>query len=268
MEFRVPYERMSSADERKGLILPSSMSENLAEFLGALCGDGHMSQYTNSQGYPGYRIEVCGHSVHDKDYLCNHMYNLIRELFGLEAKFSYHKNQNTMVAYLSSPGLFFFLESVGINIGPKNDISIPAPVLKESRFITHFIRGFFDTDGCVALKKRHRDSGYYPTISLSQKSKGITKHVSSLLKDMGFNVVAYYDIPVDLGTGRQYHINKLEINGRDSLEKWMGFIGFSNPKHLSKVSICLNTYKNGIVKSYCKRCYGASRNRTHKPLDV
>jgi hypothetical protein len=258
-------EKLSNSDRRKGLILPKHMSKELAELMGILSGDGYIGEYKNSQGYTGRKIEVCGHSEHDRLYLCNHVSKLFRDIFGLETKARYHKGQNTMVIALESPGLFFFLKSLGMNTGPKTDISIPNAVLSDRKFLIPFIRGLFDTDGCVSLKKRHKSCHYYPTISFGQKSTTIMKQVESSLKDMGFDVYVQYNFPVDLGTGKKYYGNKLDINGKDALEMWMKLIGFNNQKHLSKVSKCLSFYRNGKIKDYCKRNNGVDENRTRNP---
>lgn len=256
-------EKLSAADRHKGLTLPSQMSEELAEFLGAMAGDGYIGEYKNVQGYPGYKVGICGHSEYDKAYLCVHIKSLIKTLFGLDAKVSYHKNQNTMSLHTNSPGLFFFLKSIGMNVGAKKNISIPSVVLADKRFLIPFIRGLFDTDGCVSLKKRHKNNKYYPTISFVQKSTIMMKQVETALKSLGFHVYVQYGFLVDLGTGKKYYGNKLDINGKDALELWMRLIVFSNPKHLSKVKKCLDFYKNGTVKNYCK--HGADENRTRNP---
>ena len=75
-------------------------------------------------------------------------------------------------------------------------------------YIIPFIRGLFDTDGSVSLKKRHTDYHYYPTITIRQKSRDIIKQIESVLKRMNFQFMLIIMIIEMMGRG----ISIMDVN--------------------------------------------------------
>ncbi|MBL7206849.1 MAG: hypothetical protein ISS36_04585 [Candidatus Aenigmarchaeota archaeon] len=226
------------------------MSSELAEFLGILVGDGHIREFNDYKTKrTNRRVEIVGHSKHDMEYLNNHIKRLFMKLFNLNVKVMKRSKQNTIRMTIGSTGLFNFLKFLGMNIGPKNNITIPK-ILLNTQYIIPFIRGLFDTDGAVALKKRHKKFFFYPTITIRQKSEKIIRQLEFLLKCLGFSVYVYYNEIRDDGTGNLHSGHKLDINGKRNLDKWMNIIGFNNPKHLVKVKKCMNIYSTCKVRTY------------------
>src|SRR3989344_5945477 len=96
--------------------------------------------------------------------------------------------------------------------------------------LINFIRGLMDTDGCITFKKKNK----YPTLVLASASYIFVKEISLILKGWDFYFYEVYNYKVyDARFKNGFSIiNRIEINGKNNLKKWMKIIGFSNPKHI------------------------------------
>ncbi|MBL7160283.1 MAG: hypothetical protein ISS93_00330 [Candidatus Aenigmarchaeota archaeon] len=231
------------------LKLPKKMTPEFAEFLGILIGDGSVYDFTDPKNKRRRLIEIVGHSINDRAHFESKIIPLFKVLFNMNVTLFQRNDQNVIFVRCQSKGLFNFLKDVGMNIGPKNDIKIPEIILKNKKFIVPFVRGLYDTDGSLALKKRHKKYKYYPTITMKLKSETIIQQVAFELNCLGFSFCRYVDI-VDDGTGKKHVGYKIDLNGKRNLEKWMKLIGFNNPKHLLKVARCRDIYAKGKVQLY------------------
>jgi len=92
-----------------------------------------------------------------------------------------------------------------------------------------------DTDGCITFKKKNK----YPTLVLASASYIFVKEISLILKGWDFYFYEVYNYKVyDARFKNGFSIiNRIEINGKNNLKKWMKIIGFSNPKHIRKINI-------------------------------
>ncbi|MBL7054267.1 hypothetical protein ISS05_00750 [Candidatus Woesearchaeota archaeon] len=124
-----------------GLKLPKKPSKELAEFIGILAGDGHISFNTDK-----YRVSISGNSVSDYKYLTNYTNKLICHLFNLNIKIHKRKNKNAIAIILSSKGVVSFMEEIGYY---KHivDIKIPDWIKDNQTYASQLLRGLIDTDG-------------------------------------------------------------------------------------------------------------------------
>ncbi|HLD87146.1 MAG TPA: hypothetical protein VJB12_03700 [Candidatus Nanoarchaeia archaeon] len=226
MKFNVTTIQKSKNDEQRGLILPIEPSEELAEFLGILTGDGYMNHYP----YQGkYLIEIAGDSRSDKEYFVE-VSNLISTLFGLKPTVRYLKGQNTMNLRMMSKGMFNFLLLCGFKRGRKEQIGIPLWIKEEERYMNAFLRGLADTDFSFHWR---RD---YPIISGGLKSQVLMVAVAEYLRSKGFAVAGpYKETTKDLRGYKDSVKYRMALNGHKNLERWMGSIGFRNKRHLRKI---------------------------------
>ena len=259
MEFDLSKIKFSDFDIKRCLKLPIEMTPELAEFLGIMVGDGCISHKLTKDGYQDYFISISGNKILDKEYFEGVVTPLFKSLFNLNVKYNYHKNQNTISTAIRSKGLFEFLKFMGISPAPKNYPYIPI-IISRSNLVKWFLIGLFDTDGCLCLKKRHTNFPYYPTITITQKSRGIIENLEKVLKDIGLTVTVRYDeIRYRKGTKTVKH--KLDINGRRNFEKWMVLIGFHNSRNLLKADVCKSAYTLGKIQTYYKSEGGVDRIR-------
>ena len=219
---------LSYSDKKKELKLPENMTEELAELLGVLSGDGCISYYPKKNEY---WVSITGNSLSDMKYFIHHLAPLLKRIFNIDSKILKVKNQHTIRIVIRSKGLFYFLKSIGMNIGPKNNIDIPKIVLAKRELIIAFIRGLFDTDGSLSLKGKRR----YPVISIKQKSRKIIEQLESILKSFGFPMYVEYDVVTHDARGFTSKGHRIYIYGRKNLEKWIMLIGFNNHKNLERV---------------------------------
>ncbi|MFH0830168.1 MAG: LAGLIDADG family homing endonuclease [Candidatus Aenigmatarchaeota archaeon] len=214
----------------KLMVFPSK-SEKLAEFLGIMAGDGSMAVYRRGTK-TDYRVIVSGDSRDDAVYLTKHVHSLVKELFGLEPTYWYQKSQHTMHLVIRSKLLLEYLSSIGVNVGRKINMSIPEWILEKRIFILAYLKGLFDTDGGIYLR-----NGTYPVVSLAQKSRKLVESVEKQLKANGFTVWVDYDIVRKDPRGFVSTGHRLYISGKKNLGLWNKHIGFSNPKHASKLMV-------------------------------
>jgi len=194
----------------------------LAEFIGIMLGDGSIYSKNGT-----HRMVVTGHCEEDYDYLINYVKPLIKELFNLNPSIWKHKNKNAIVIAAHSKVVIGDLINLGLVSGPKT-MKIPKFIKTKTEYIAKFIRGIGDTDFSVMFKKKYHA---YPVISGSFSNKEFTERIKELLKN--------FDIKANLNSRcvHGFMIYELNIYGRWNLHKWVQYIGFSNPKHLTKIAI-------------------------------
>lgn len=203
------------------------LNREIAEFLGALSGDGLIGIYGDRSNQ--FMIQFAGHAVDDKKYM-QHLAKLLEE-FEVAAIPKYRVKNNTIWMYVYSKKLLHILnKDYKFPIGKKGDrLVILDEIVQSEALIRRFIRGVFDTDGCVFLDKRKTYKKPYPRIRLEIVSQKLFKEIA--------NYLHHYFKTYQRERNRPRHQKTyiLEIYGHKNLEKWMDLIGFSNEKHLKKV---------------------------------
>ncbi len=164
--------------------IPNKKSEELAELLGILYGDGYMNLYNKHH----YFIEIAGHAEDDFEYHTIYIKNLIKSIFEVTPNFKIRKDQKTLYTQINSKKIFYFLERVGIPKGKKEKLITPPWIKNNPKYFIAFIRGLYDTDGSVILRKRKQNS-----ISLTSKNKRLILDVKSFLEELGYFISYYVD---------------------------------------------------------------------------
>ncbi len=141
-----------------------------------------------------------------------------------------HVRSRTIVEHLRTQGYYKY----------KGDIKIPRWIYKKDSYIINFIRGVFDTDGSLAVKKRYRVVPYYPVISISSKNENLIREIAAYLKNQGFNLWFGLAKNYDGRSDKLWYKYLLELNGYKNMLKWKEFIPFSNPKHIKKYDYVVN----------------------------
>jgi len=231
MKFDLIGIQKSRNDERRCLRLPFEPSEELAEFIGILTGDGYMNYYPAQEKY---LLEIAGNSQLDKEYFINNVSNLMYLLFKLKPAVIFRKDQKTMYLRLISKGLLNFLSHVGFKSGRKDQIGIPTWIRQDEKFMNMFVRGLADTDFCFHWRKN------YPIISAELKSEILMCAIARHLRSEGFFVAGpYHRIRKDKRGYKDSEIYRIDLNGHKNLDRWITTIGVRNPRHLKKISVGL-----------------------------
>ncbi len=126
---------------------------------------------------------------------------------------------------------------------PKNNLIIPTIFLEDRELYLSFIRGVFDTDFGLKLRKN------YPSIVGSSKCRPFMEQIGQILEQEGFRILKYFDYKIkDSRLKKGYNIiNRIEINGHKQLEKWIELIGTNQPKNLRKIELWKNKSSGGRI---------------------
>lgn len=197
---------------RKSINKPSS-SQDLAELMGILIGDGHSSFY---------QVSMTTNAKTDKQHAL-HTKSFIEKLFKLPAHIRERKEDNTINVVASSKSLVEFLFAKGMPIGNKikNGLRIPRWIMADSKYKKAFIRGLFDTDGCVYLDKHTGKTKTYAYMGWT-----ITSYADTLMKDIKH-------VLESLGFAPTWRLGQRSISMRKQGEiiRYFTEIGTSNRKH-------------------------------------
>lgn len=228
--------QLSKKDLEKGLTLPNEMSTDLSYLCGILIGDGSISMRLEKNEYV---IKCVGNPRDEKELYHKVIGPRFNKVFGLSLNLKYMDSNSTYGFRIHSKSLFrFFTEVMGLNYGRKDQsLNIPNKIKENQDLMIFFIRGLFDTDGCISFKKRYKDNPYYPVITLNSQSKLLIKEISHELKNMGFKIVEIYEYKVKDYRNKEGFtiINRVELNGKENLRLWRSKIKFDSPKHLNKI---------------------------------
>jgi len=193
-------------------------SEEFAEFIGVLLGDGNVFRL-KKKNTGVYSVRIAGDSRHDREYLSSHVAPLGKRLFGLTPNILFHKTANEMFVIFYGKLLVEFFTSIGIPDGNKmhSQVTIPKWIMKNNVFLQACIRGLIDTDGSIHRMSK-RDS-HLLRISFTAHNKKLMSDVRIALQTLG-----YFPSKVICGT-------KLYISRQSDIQKYIREIGFSNNKH-------------------------------------
>ena len=221
-------------EKKKGLVLPKKMTSGLAYLCGVIAGDGSINYRDKNKEYS---VECAGNSKDEIEFYEKVVNPLFKNLFGFSPKLNYYSLGSTYGFRIYSKSLFYyFVNVIGLPYGKKySKLKIPACIINNNVFLINFIRGLMDTDGCITFKKKNK----YPTLVLASASYIFVKEISLILKGWDFYFYEVYNYKVyDARFKNGFSIiNRIEINGKNNLKKWMKIIGFSNPKHIRKINI-------------------------------
>lgn len=214
--------------EREGKLNPSKItqslpfkkpafSEELAEFVGIILGDGGISDH---------QIMVTLNSVTDREYL-GFVQKLIEKLFEIPVTFYSHKQSLARRAVVSRTALVEYLAGVvGLKKGNKvrQQVDIPRWVKENKRYSAACVRGLIDTDGCVIIHQYlSKGKKYcYKKISFTNRSYPLIQSVSGILSDRGIG----HRIAKDKWDVR--------IEAKKDVEEYFRVVGTSNPKHWNR----------------------------------
>jgi intein/homing endonuclease len=207
--------------------MKNEINTKLAEFIGMHIGDGTLYR-TNSNTLVW---EQRG-NLREKDYYDDHVYPLIRTLFGEVKPPKYRKGGKNGCYGIQTcnRNLVNALLKLGIKPGKKTGIRIPLIIMESKTDIKKaFLRGYFDTDGCIRRDRMKHLKEPYPKIEFATISEPLSKDLNILLQELGLRPYLW-EITKKLLTTEF----RLCIAGKRKVALWFNEIGSNNPKHLKK----------------------------------
>jgi intein/homing endonuclease len=215
-------------DELDSITLPAEMTEDLAEFIGVVVGDGHVesrNRFRYGRWQKVYEIGITG-NLHEYEYYERHVNPLIRRLFNVNFTLTKYPKRTASEMKKNSRLIHSYLVKNFKIPSRKNNMPIPQMILSsEVRFQKAFLRGYFDADGCLKFQNR---TNIYPIISLASASKNLAYQTSKMLKEMDIENHVSKDIKKDTRTKKQYVVYHLYINGFTRVKRFLKEVGFSN----------------------------------------
>lgn len=210
--------QLNKCDSKKELQLPKEMSKELAEFVGIHFGDGcmHISNFT-------YRIYY-SFNARDKEYVL-YVKNLFYSLFNANMKVEERISKNTISLYLHSKALCtFFNVTLNIPYSPKKQLLIPNYIKLNKSYLRSFLRGLFDTDGCITTQKMSKYR--YKLIKIST---GIHAFAGEIKSALNFLEIKSY-------ISRKKPGYDVTIRRKDSFHRFLNIIKPKNTKGKSGVA--------------------------------
>jgi intein/homing endonuclease len=228
----------SKKDVLKGVKIPQIMTSELAEVLGVILGDGHLECNKKYKSNRVYLLNIAGSYSEDFDYYNIYFRKVFFNLFNFNFKI-YLRRNDELVINIYSKAIANFFESLGVHSGNKTGINeIPLVILNSKEEIKRsFIRGLFDTDGSITFKKDSHGKHSNPVISITMKSQKFIEQLSNFMKEFGFTYSSYIEKYFDKRVNKISIKHRLDFAGKKNLERYLKLIGFSNPRHLTKVGV-------------------------------
>lgn len=195
------------------------LNGELAELLGILLGDGHLSKFQAS---------MTTNLQTDKRHAL-YVKKLFEKLFQISVSLKERPECNVAIVVASSKNLVEFLNTSGMPIGNKikNNLSAPSWILKNKKFQPAFIRGLFDTDGSIYLDKHiaKKKSYQYMGWTITSYSKQFREDIVSILKNLGYSPTC------------QITQKSIFLRRQDEIKKYFSEISSHNEKHLNRFNI-------------------------------
>ncbi len=201
------------------------MDEKGAELIGMHVGDGTLYLANKTT----LVWEMRG-SIYEKEYY-EYVSKLIEELLQIKLKPKYRGPNSYGIQTTNKTITGFFIKN-GFNPGRKvYTVRIPDYIKnrKDVNVKHGFVRGLFDTDGCIRFDKNRTAHHYYPKIEFSFASENLVRDLVDLLNELGFKNHYWRD---------RTHLH-LCIAGFYSLDKWIREISPANSKHLNRIRVGL-----------------------------
>src|SRR3989344_5347737 len=252
MKFDLSKVKISYVDRKEGLTLPQETSVELAEFIGILAGDGHVGHHTDYH----HSVEISGHKIDDIEYY-QYVKNMFVKLFNLNIRLIEVKNQLTIKLKRQSVGILSFLELIGYK-KIHCIIKVPDWIWLDEKYSKAFIKGLFDTDGSLPLKKNRGKFNYYPVMTLMLKDKILVKTVSDWLKEKEVPLYFGETTSFDKRNGNIYERATIQISGFKNVGEYVDLIGISNPKNIKKWKMCLCGFEPPITRASVEHFPGLS----------
>ncbi len=215
------------------------ITPGLAEAIGIYVGDGYLRYHKQKE------LDISG-GYDEKEYYDNHVIPLFNRIFNLNIKGRFFPSRRTYGFVIRDRRVINFFKGLGFPSGSKSTtIFVPDMIIKskEPAIITSFLRGYFDTDGCINFRNRKGGKSYsdfkqkfhyYPKIFLTSVSENLIIDITKLLGLIGFKFYLSLNNPKVKNWNIAYRVI---LCGNTNTSKWIQLIGSKNPTKLSRFQI-------------------------------
>ena len=196
-------------------------NENIAEIVGIVLGDGHIHTKSNL-------LTITG-SLEELDYYQKHVSILFQKEFKKTPYLKKRKDRNAYYLMICSKEIIDYLvNELRMKRGSKYHAVIPNLISSKKEFMGAFLRGIFDTDGCIKFSKQNRNINYYPRIEISLRESPLARELKILLENLNISFCSWKD--ERFNHGQRY----FQISGKVNARRWFKEISPKNQVHTSK----------------------------------
>jgi intein/homing endonuclease len=189
-------------------------SEETAELVGAIIGDGHLSS-GQIQIYLDIREKV----------YADHLVALLQKVTGYKPTLYKRNGYNLFIISLSGRAISHAVNDLGVVFGnkSKSQNQVPDWIKQNKAFFYAFVRGIYDTDGCL-FRDHHTIGGRtyeHMGIALTSYNRMLLDDISKTLFDLDFhptNTTKY----------------RLLLRKQNEIHRFVSEVKPVNPKHLVK----------------------------------
>jgi len=203
-------------------------SVRLAELIGIFMGDGHV-------GF--YQASVVTNSETDFQHAL-FVKTIIEDLFKVKVSLSNRRDKKACEIVVSSKSVCHFFVGQGIPQGNKITMGLHIPnwIKKKIIYRKAFVRGLFDTDGCVYLDTHRIGRKVYKNLGMAfaNQSPPLLDFFKETLELFGLHPTQKTDFRVFL-------------RRREDIRRYFEIIGSSNEKHIKKIHQYFYDYEKGGV---------------------
>ncbi len=201
----------------KSIVRPR-YSQELAEFVGIVMGDGGLTQN---------QLVITLHCIDDFEY-STFVVKLLHKLFGVNPSKTRRLKSNVFSIRISRVKLISFCKSIGLVVGDKikNQIDIPDWIKKSSHYKIACLRGLMDTDGCVVIHKyiSNNKQYIYKKLAFTSRSMPLLRSVCSIFEDLGLK-------------HRIGNNSDVRVEAVQNVKRYFEVVGTHNYKHLKRYLI-------------------------------
>jgi len=218
--------RKSGGGKPREMQILAQKSNELAEFIGVMLGDGHLGK-SHRTGH--YTVKICG-GIDDLEYLTEFIVPLFSKLSRKQLRMFRCKGSEAVMFYAYDKDVVCTLEHYGLRSGNKksNEVSIPEWIFTDNSYLKACITGIFDTDGTVFPKSTNPK---IPQLELTSKIVGIQETFRRGLLQLGFK-------PSTWSKGVS---PKCGLYAKNQTIKYAKEMGFHNPKHKRRYNAILKS---------------------------
>ena len=209
-----PKNKLKYRNRRNDVCLPRQ-SVQLAEFLGIMLGDGHISHFQT--------IVTLG--TKELEYV-EYVQALMQELFKVKATISIKKSGYRDV-YIGSTLITKWLKEQGlVSNKVAAQVGVPKWIMSDKKYMKAFARGFFDTDGSVYNLR------FGIQISLTNRSAPLLLALQDMLRKLGYTV-------------SETSAYRVYITKREEVKRFFKEVAPANLKHRRRFDKFSRRYPSG-----------------------
>lgn len=201
------------------------MDEKEAELIGMHVGDGTLYLVKGK-----FLVWEMRGSIHEKEYY-TYVASLMKEILGVEMIPKYRGPNSYGIQTTNKVVTQFFIDN-GFKPGTKTyTVSIPHYIKNGGRSLKYaFLRGLFDTDGCIMFEKNRTLYNYYPRIEFHFASFPLVNDLKDLFTELNFRNHSW--------SGKRF--KAISICGFKNLDEWIKNVKPANSKHINRIKVGLS----------------------------